>query len=255
MRKSWWPTAVLGGDDGSTTTNVQNQEPWAGQQPFLRRGFQEAERSVLQRPLQFYPQSTVVPFSQESEVGLGAQTDRALSGSPLLSSAQGYTQGLLDDPGSGPVFDAVTSEVKPGVDSAFSRGGRLGSGLHTEALSKGVSRGMAPYMEAAANRAPQLAREDYFDIGQLRDVGTARETKSQENLQDSISRFNFAQSEPANRLAQYTGLIRGNYGGTSTSTTRASQSVNPFLTGAGLAASGAQLAGNYYGAGGAGSDK
>ncbi|KKK55980.1 hypothetical protein LCGC14_3069130 [marine sediment metagenome] len=238
---------------GSTTTNTTSTaEPWGAQKPFLETGFQQAESNVLNRPLDYFPDSTVVPFSPESQASLGAQTSRATQGSPLLGQAQGYTGDVLGgqflDPSTNPFFggmtDSVMSAVRPGVDSMFAGGGRAGSPAHAEALGRGVSRGMAPFLfneygrergfqQDAANLAPGLAREDYFDIGQLGDVGAAREQKSQEGLAEEIARFNFGQSEPTNRIAQFMNLIQGSYGGTSTASQTAQQGANSALLGGG----------------------
>ena len=266
---------ICKGGGGTTTTSTQNNDPWSGQQQYLTTGFERAETDVLNRPLEYFPDDTVIPFSPETEAALGRQSARAWEGSPLLAGAQGYTGDVLGgdffntptirgdflDPSTNPFFsgvsDAVLSQVQPQVASTFARAGRTGgSPLHAEALGRGVSRGMAPFLfgeygrerglqesafgreraaqEGAAARAPGLAREDYFDIERLGDVGAAREGKSEERLADQIARFNFAQEEPTNRLAQYTNLIRGNYGGTSTSSSTSRQSANTGMQAAGL---------------------
>ncbi len=241
---------------GQTTQTVTNTDPWSAQQDPLREGF-SAAGSVLNSPQEYFPGSTVVPFAPETTAALGAQTNRATQGSPLLGGAQDYTSNVLSgqylDPSSNPfmsgVTDAVMSQVQPRVASSFANAGRTGgSPLASEALGRGVSRGLAPYifgeygrergaMEAAAERAPGLAEADYGDIDRLARVGASREGKAEEGLQDEISRYNFAQAEPANRIGQYMGLIQGNYGGTGTQSQTASSSVNPWLLGAGAATS------------------
>ena len=80
---------------GRTQTTQQQSGPWSGQEPYLRTGFRQAEQNVLERPLEYFPGSTVVPYSQQSEEALGAQEARARDGSPLLRGAQGYTQNVL----------------------------------------------------------------------------------------------------------------------------------------------------------------
>ena len=240
---------------GGTQQTVQTNEPWSAQKPYLKTGFGRAETDVLDRPLSYFPESTVVPFSPESTLALGGQTNRALEGSPLLGGAQGYTGDVLSgkflDPSSNPflsqVSDAVLSEVQPQVAGTFARAGRTGgSPLAAEALGRGVSRGMAPYlfseygrergiMEGAAARAPGLAREDYYDLSRLGEVGAARETKTEEGLAEDIARFNFGQQEPTNRVAQFMNLIQGNYGGTSTGSSTAKQSANTGMLIAGTA--------------------
>ncbi len=246
---------------GGTTTSQTDTAPWSVQQPYLETGFQRAEQDVLNRPLEYFPGSTVVPYAPETEAALGAQTQRASQGSPLLSGAQDYTGDVLAgkylDPSSNPflagVSDAVMSVVQPQVAGTFARAGRTGSSPGAaEALGRGVSRGMAPYlfgeygrergmMESAAGRAPGLAREDYYDIGQLRGVGAARELKSEETKADEVARWNFGQREPTDRIAQYMNLIQGNYGGTSTGSQTASQSANTAMIIAGTAMKAAAL--------------
>ena len=66
-------------------------------------------------------------------------------------------------------------------------------------------------------------------------MGAAREAKSEESLAEQIARFNFGQQEPTNRIAQFTNLIQGNYGGTSTGSSTAKQSANTGMLIAGTA--------------------
>ncbi|KKK78557.1 hypothetical protein LCGC14_2842380 [marine sediment metagenome] len=270
-----------GGSSGGTQTQIQ--EPWAEQKPFLKTGFKRAQGDVLNRPLEFFPGSTVVPYSPETEVALGAQTGRAITGSPLLSGAQDYTGDVLGgsffdtptirgdrlDPTTNPFFsgvsDAVLSQVQPQVASQFARAGRTGgSPLAQEALGRGVSRGLAPYLfqeygrerglqesafgrergfqESAAARAPGLAREDYADIGKLRDVGQAREELSSANLAEDMARHAFGQAEPGQRLEDYMRLITGSFGGTTTTQLPQGAGSNPLMQLAGGADLGTGLA-------------
>ena len=239
----------MSGGGGSPETN---NEPWSSQKPYLEQGFRGAERDVKNRLLEYFPGSTVIPFSPETEMALGATANRALSGSPLLGAAQDYTGDVLSgeylDPETNPFFegmmDSVVSAVRPGIDSRFAMAGRSGtSPLAAEALGRGVSRGAMPWlaseygrergiMEGAAARAPGLAREDYYDIDRLGQVGGVREGQAGRELQDVMNRYNFAQGEPTNRLAQYMGLIQGNYGRTSSTS---GGGANPLLLGTGAA--------------------
>lgn len=225
-----------------------NTDPWAGVQPYLTRLFQEGERGVLERPLEFYPDSTAVPFSPETEISLAAQTGRAVLGNPLNPAAQGQISDTLagnyfaGGPGFDAARDAVASAVIPGVDSAFGMGGRFGGALQSEAIGRGVSRGLAPYLDAERNRmmqasemAPGLAREDYFDISQLGQAGLQREDLYGRTLQDQVDRWNFAQQEPTTRLGNFSSLIQP---GLSFSEKDAQEvyKPNPWLTAAGLGA-------------------
>ena len=55
---------------GQTQQSVQTNEPWKAQIPYLKTGFARAQTDVLDRPLSYFPESTVVPFSPETETAL-----------------------------------------------------------------------------------------------------------------------------------------------------------------------------------------
>ncbi len=79
----------------------------------------------------------------------------------------------------------------------------------------------------ALNAVPGYAQADYADIAQLADVGRQREAMAQALINDQIARWNFEQQMPADKLAQYAQLIRGDFGGTTTTTA-------PYSSGAGM---------------------
>ena len=86
--------------------------------------------------------------------------------------------------------------------------------------------------------AEEKAQADYADIAQLAAVGQAREQMQQALVNDQIARFNFTPQLPFNKLAQYAGLIQGNYGGTTTTTApynRGEALLNGASAGVGLA--------------------
>lgn len=211
-----------GGGQRQETTS----EPWEGIQPGLRRGYQAATTDILWRPREFFPGQTYVEYSPETEQALALQTARATD-NPLLQQAQDYTSATLGGEylGQNPYLDqlqqSVMSTVMPQVDSQFGMAsGRFGSPAHAEALGRGVSRGMAPYLfqeygaerarqQQAAGMAPGMAQADYFDIGQLGQVGQAREQLARAALQDQMNRFNFYQMEPTQRIQDYMGILGG----------------------------------------------
>jgi len=90
------PLALAGGSPPSPPdTTTQIQEPWEEQKPFLTAGFERAKSDVFNRPLEFFPGSTVTPYSPESLFALNAQTSRAMQGSPLIRGAQNEIGRLL----------------------------------------------------------------------------------------------------------------------------------------------------------------
>ncbi len=224
-----------GSSEPTTQTSTTKQEPWAQQQPYIEKGFERSEDLYQTGGPDYFPDSTVTPVSAQRESALQAGEQRAMSGNPLLPAAQqqqfNTIQGQYTDPASNPFYkdlvDSTTAAVRPGIDSMFARGGRAGSGAHAERLGQGIGSAMGPQLFAdygreralqqdAAQTAPSLAQQDYFDIDQLGQIGQAREQKSTENLQDTINRYNFGQNQEAANLNQYLQQIGGSYGGTTT---------------------------------------
>jgi hypothetical protein len=270
-----------------TQTTIAKSEPWVQQIPYLVGDpkksipglFPEANR-LLQSPGPLYYQGqTVADMSPERAAALAAQAARARNGSPLMAAAQaelGKTLGgayLNANPYLQSMIDAATrgvtrnyqDTVSPGIDSAFSLAGRYGSGAHVAAhdaaerilaTQLGDIAGNLGYQGYAAERnnmlnalnaAPAYAQADYGDIAQLADVGRQREAAEQALINDQIARWNFEQQQPADKLAQYAQLSRGDFGGTTTTTA-------PYSSGAGIlggATSGAG-AGAAFGPWGAG---
>ncbi|KKL15563.1 hypothetical protein LCGC14_2504340, partial [marine sediment metagenome] len=72
--------------------------------------------------------------------------------------------------------------------------------------------------QASSMFAPQLAQQDYADIGRLADVGGVRQGQGQAQLSDLVNRWNFAQNQPQNQLNAFMGNVGGGYGGTTSST-------------------------------------
>lgn len=240
----------MSGGGGSNSTTVQKADPWKGQQPYLQEIFREAQRLYNAPGPDYFPGATVAPFSRETEAALEAQAARARAGSPLTAAGQNELQRILGgqylnaNPHLDQAIDIASrglarnyrNAVQPGIDSSFSAAGRYGSGLHQAAQAQAeqalaaqlgdIAAGLAwrdygaerAAMQRAAALAPQLAAADYADIAQLGAAGRMRDQMNQALINDQIARFNFAQQLPYNKLAQYMGLIQGDYGGTVTTT-------------------------------------
>lgn len=407
----------------TTTNNIQNTEPWGAQKPYLEFGMQEAQNRYQSDNPQYYPDSTVVPFSQTTQAGLqsginaatnstlpanaASQINSTLSGDYLqnpVSWASALTNqnagainpyanqmaptatnaninaanpnaGVLNqyagvsNPNAGvlnqfadvqnpyisdqpnayidQLTNSISRQVIPSVQSAYGLSGRTGSSAGAQqAIASGIADRLAPYMfssaenaqnrmfqggESYANRlygagaqqsqnlfgagsqqaqnlfsagaqqaqniygsgenlanrqfaggeseaareqssfndylsrlfgagesalgrsfvagesgldrglsaygserdrqlqatglTPQIDQTQYTASNVLRDIGAQEEDLSRQYLQDSIDRFNFEQNIPDQKLAQYMSLIGGNYGGTSSGTSTASQPI------------------------------
>ena len=192
----------MGGSPDTTT----HTEPWDAQKPYLKAGFYQAGQDILNRPLEYFPGSTVVPYSPESRAAMGAQARRAYRGSPLLRGAQDYTTGAVGGEyldarpgeaggyttdvlggeylgGSGAegadpemVAESVMASVEPAVASRFARAGRTGtSPLAAEALSRGFTRAYAPFAFQSAERAADRASREYLTERGLMEGAAGRE--------------------------------------------------------------------------------
>ena len=238
------------GSKTKQATSTSNTEPWGPQQEPIKFGMGEARKLYDAPGPSYFPGSTVAGFSPEQQQAQQMGTQRATRGNAGMGIAQGYNNDVLsgkylEEP-DGAMFGNIMQKVMPSVNSQFSGSGRYGSGLHADTAARGMTEAYAPIaaqmrqyglgqMDAAANRAPQFAANDYADINALAGIGQQKQDLAQNELGDAVNRSNFQQDLPANRLQQYMGFIGGNYGGNTTSTTPYSQpSVWSQLGGAAL---------------------
>ena len=249
----------FGGSSPSGTQVIQqNNAPWSGQQPYLSTGFERASQ-LLDQPLQYFPNSTVVPFSDETNQALAALTQRA-QGSPLESAAQGNIQQTLggDFLNNNPYLDATYNQaagkVRSSLDSQFNAAGRLGTGgvngaheaamgdalanLGTQIYGQNYQQERGRQMQAA-QLAPGLAGLDFNNIAALSQVGQTREQQAGSQLQDQINRFNFEQQEPNQRLRDYMATVAGgSFGSQGTTTSPIYSNPAGNILGLGLGAAG-----------------
>jgi hypothetical protein len=221
----------MGKDSGNDTQQTtQTSQPWGPQAQRWKTALGDLDKLRASGALRInpYPGQTVAPTSDETANAWTGIASRAQSGSPLNAAASGYVQNVLnpgyltsDSPGLTNVLDSAANDV----NARFAMAGRTFSGSHAGALNQ--SQGQLRYQDfarkaaeqqAAAQFAPQLAREDYFDLGQLQQVGGQREAAMQDQINADINRYNALQNAPINELALYQQLIGGNLGGTTTAT-------------------------------------
>ena len=217
---------------GGNTTTVQQADPWEGAQPFLRdimgQGQALYRSNVGDR---YFPGSTVVPFAPESEIALGALTNRALAGSPVTPAAQGMLTDTLRgdylDVTQNPQYGVLAEDITNRVNTQFGAAGRTGSPAHQEAIARGISEGAAPLYDAERQRqmqglltAPTIEGLDIADAQRMAQVGAAREGKVGETIQDQMDRYFYEQEAPWRNLGNYANIVSGfgGLGGTTTST-------------------------------------
>jgi len=254
---------------GSNPTNVTtttSADPSEFVKPYLSEAFGQAQDLFQSATPNYYPNQTYTDFAPETNAALQLQTARALQGNPLLGSSQNEINNILSgqylDPTSNPysqaLYNQIAGDVTSGVQSQFSKAGRLGSGANQEILARELGKvGQQVYgdqynqeranMVNATSIAPQLAQADYDDITRLGQVGAEKETLEQAKIQDALGRFDFEQNKPYFKLREYLASIGSPYAQTTTTT-------NPVFrnTGAGIlggAMQGAKMGGMIPGLG------
>lgn len=228
---------------GGSSSSRQNTKPWIAQQPYLKDIYAQGKALSQGDPYQYGP-GRVAGFDPAQLMGLRAQQQRATRGSPLMEGAQDQMRSTLAgdylSPESNPwlagMYDAgargmtrnFQQSVMPTLNTRFAMGrtqqdagqnaqtaamgraqGELATGLGDLAQNLyggayGAERGR---QIQTAQMAPSFAQADYLDSQMLQGVGQARQDQAQKVLSDLVERFNFAQYEPAQRLAEYSGFI------------------------------------------------
>ncbi len=135
----------MSGGGGSSTT-VQKADPWAGQQPYLTYGFQEAMRNYQNGGAQPFENRTYVPFSEQTQAGLGAIEQRATEGSPINDALGSYVTDTLS---ARPNNEALQGYL----DNQLSQSPSLAAG----AQYAGVGAGGPQLNETAQNALTQTA--------------------------------------------------------------------------------------------------
>lgn len=224
-----------GGGGGGGTTTVK-QEP----ADFISKYYSEAAKASQglygQGAPDYYKGSTFVPFSPESELAMQAQTNRAISGSPLTQAAQQETlKNIRGDYLSGseylrPALDAEYARIGGNVNSQFSKGGAYGSSANQQVLAREQAKAANEALlqnygneraiqQGAIAAAPTQAQQDYYDIGALREVGQSREDLFGRQLQDQLERYQYEAAKDATSLDDYIRRITGLGGGFKSQTT------------------------------------
>ena len=224
--------------------------------PYLGMGLQRAEQLFFggQQP-SLYPGQMYVSPSQQTQQALAAQEALATQPSPFLEQAGRSYMGALSGLGqiaggsflggspyreaqiqaaTRPLMQQFEQTTLPGIQSAFSRAGRYGSGAQermlgaaTEATGRAIGDVAAQVAAAdyarerqlmqqalgqelgAAQLAPQFFASQFLPSQQLAQIGAAQEQIQAQPLQEAMTRYQFAQQLPYQQLQ---GFLSGVYG-------------------------------------------
>ena len=227
-----------GGGGGSSETK-QSIDPAI--LPYITYGLEEAKGLYGAPGPTYYPGQTYVDPSSQTTEGLGLAEARAREGSPLIPAAQ--TQALSTIQGDrlsagNPYFAAMMSSAAKPIVSEFNTAirdigsrtaasGRYGSGamgemesqasenLANALSSRGSELAYQNYanergrQDAAIGNAGAIANQDYSDIQQLMNVGKSNEAYDLQALQGDISRYDYGQNAPQQKLGSYLAAAYG----------------------------------------------
>jgi len=213
-----------GSNPQNITTTVAN-EPSEFVRPYLTEAVGQAQDLFQSTTPNYFPSQTYADFAPETTAALNLASARALN-NPLLGSSQTEINKILQGdyltPTSNPylqdLYNQMAGDVTSGVQSQFTKAGRLGSAANQEVLARELgdlaTKVYAPNyqqeranMMAATQLAPQLAQADYQDIQALGGVGQTKEAMEMAQIQDAMARFDFEQQKPYYKLREYLASI------------------------------------------------
>ncbi|ANS04572.1 hypothetical protein [uncultured Mediterranean phage] len=213
------------GSNPQNITTTTSSEPSEFVRPYVSEAFDQAQNLFQSSNPNYYPDQTYADFAPETTAALNLATQRALS-NPLLASSQNEINKILQgnylspttNPYSQDLFNQMSGDITSGVQSQFSKAGRLGSAANQEVLASELGKLAnqvygGQYDKERANMvnaisvAPQLAQADYQDIQALGGVGQTKEAMDMAQTQDAMARFDFEQQKPYYKLREYLASI------------------------------------------------
>ena len=229
---------------GGTQVTTQSTAPWKGQQKYLLKAFDMAEKQFNEVP-EYYQGETVAGFDPAEKAAQQATLGYAMgprAAAQQAAAEQSLIQGLsgqIDPNAYNPMVNALTSnvvsnlqnEVLPGIRQQqvmYQPGGSSKAQQEYEkAVANRVTAGMTrPIAEMytnaynqAQNRAlqsgslyPSIMAAPLSMYGAMGDVGARRRAMTQRGMDADMARYQYNATMPQQALANYISAIQGNYG-------------------------------------------
>lgn len=269
------------GGGGQTNTVAK---PWEGVQPYLTGegdapGLYPDAAKAYQKPLEYYPGQTYAGFTPEQQTGqhLALQYANQMPGmtQPMMAGNKFLASGAVLDPASNPylaraaeaairpVEQSLTENVLPNITNQAVASGGLGG------ARQGVAQAQAlrDYTQTAGDITSKLYASNYgqglnamtrglalapqtLSLGlkpsQIYSaVGGERQMMNQAGIDEAMSRWDFAQQEPWNRMNLYSNVLQPGmqFGSQSTSTDMSRNRLMGGLGGGLMAGAGLEMMG------------
>lgn len=262
-------------DGGGSDSVTQSTEPWEGQQPYIRDALQRSQQLFQTYRPEYYPESTVAPFTQPQLAAQQYLQDYAQGVQPLIGAGQ-QTAGFLAGGGAmdvganpyvrgagqaltGQISDRLMSEVLPSIRSQYRPGQAFGGSRENLAVGRavqGATREMGDALRQlyggaygqglqatgqALQTLPQMAQLGAYPAQLLSGAGQEQRAFEQARIQDAMDRYRYYQDLPYDRLNRYIQSAAGQQYGAQTTGPGQGSSTNPFAGALGGAATGAAI--------------
>ena len=267
------------GKGSNTNTVTKDAEPWAGQAPYLKDLYSQAQNQFNQGPAQFYPDQTyanVNDLSLQAEQmlqnnALGQQSTLANSLTPAFEGSLMNPSDIFSDPMFQQSLTAGLRPIQQGMETGLQQA-RRGA---TEAGQLGGSRQgilesevIKDYLTKSNDVAAQMYGDIYGDLSKTRTaalgltptilsayntpaqtlgaVGGLQQGRDQQAINEAMQRFNFGQQAPGQGLNAYGNIVAGSILPPSVTSSSEGGGVSDLAATTGGAATGAAL-GSMFG--------
>lgn len=244
----------------TVTTNSIGLPDWAV--PYAQ-GYLGRAQQVSDMPYQQYTGQRVADMTPWQQQGLQAQAQRAMSGSPVMNAANQQLTNTINggnlqpnpylqsqiDAAQGDLIRGWNNVQKPQWDTAMQRSGAYGnSGVaQANAMSQdSLQRNLGEigqnmryqnyatergYQQQALGMAPTFAQQDYNDISQLQQAGTAYQNQNQKVLDNAYQQFLDSRNYPQQQLDSFGSALGRITGNSSTQTTPGTSAASSLFGG------------------------
>lgn len=141
---------------GGNQDVTQTTEPWSGAQPYLLALYDQASKLYNQGGPSFYPESTVIPFSPQSQLGMSMMENLALGGSQYQQPLDRLYRQLASGKQKNPALKYLNSLKGSKVNAPRVKVGQGLSDLTRQTYNDTMSGNYLnanPYLDATFNRA------------------------------------------------------------------------------------------------------
>jgi hypothetical protein len=226
---------------GSSETTVS--EPWAGAQPYITKGYEEAAGIYDQFNPTYYGGQTQAGFSPDQLTAQAGTRDWATQGAPnvmnpalsayqygtgtevLDVSKNKYVQGMAQQAAKdayGQLNPALAGIRQGAIQSGGYGGGRQGiaeggalagaadaatsaaANIYGQAYGQGLG-----HQQSTLGQTGAIIDAGFSPYSQLGQSGAEQQAREQRLIEDAKAKHDFEQNLPYNRLNQYSGAISG----------------------------------------------